>query len=221
MPLHAHHSLIIGWQLRGRRILLLGRRPVAIPAGMPYVIGPGLLHGSRPVDDAAFRARLILLTPCRAPAGMHFPLQSPHYARLLPLLQGVRTGRLAPAAVRGFWRILRAAGCAAPGVTDRRLQAARQLLMTDLDRPRTVAAVARAVGLSRYHFIRAFAAGFGVTPHAYRTIMRVQQAKQFMMDGLTPVACAYQCGFADQSHLHRHFRRQVGVTPARYWPRRP
>ena len=33
---------------------------------------------------------------------------------------------------------------------------------------------------------------------------------------LTMAAIAQDCGFADQSHMSRHFRRVLGVTPGEY-----
>lgn len=34
--------------------------------------------------------------------------------------------------------------------------------------------------------------------------------------GRTVAEAAAATGFADQSHLHRHFQRGLGVTPAQY-----
>jgi AraC-like DNA-binding protein len=35
-------------------------------------------------------------------------------------------------------------------------------------------------------------------------------------DGGRPVTVATELGFADQSHLGRHFMRVVGIAPSRY-----
>ena len=59
----------------------------------------------------------------------------------------------------------------------RRLCRARELLAVD-DAP--VAAVARAVGISPFHFIRQFDAVFGETPHQHRTRVRLERAKQLL-----------------------------------------
>ena len=75
-------------------------------------------------------------------------------------------------------------------------------------------AAANVVGLSRYHFLRAFKTSFGVTPHQYIIEQRVQRAKTLMnQPQLTLREIAGRCGFSDQSHLTRHFRRLTGLTP--------
>jgi AraC-like DNA-binding protein len=71
-------------------------------------------------------------------------------------------------------------------------------------------------GLSRFHLLRTFAAQVGLPPHAYQLRLRVERAMTLLRTGLSPSAVAGLVGFADQSHLTRHFRRLVHVTPAQY-----
>lgn len=74
--------------------------------------------------------------------------------------------------------------------------------------------MARLVGLSRYHFIRAFKSSLGLTPHQYVVQQRVEKAKQLMATSRYPLReIAQMSGFADQSHFTRHFRRLTGTTP--------
>jgi AraC-like DNA-binding protein len=51
----------------------------------------------------------------------------------------------------------------------------------------------------------------------YIAARRVERAKRMMIistESLTEIAL--NCGFADQSHLNRQFRRAVGVTPGQW-----
>jgi AraC-like DNA-binding protein len=73
--------------------------------------------------------------------------------------------------------------------------------------------LARTTGLTQYAVLRAFRRTMGIPPHRYLTQLRVQRAAQLLRVGHPPVAAAQAVGFADQSHLNRHFRRLVGVTP--------
>jgi transcriptional regulator GlxA family with amidase domain len=40
--------------------------------------------------------------------------------------------------------------------------------------------------------------------------------RRLLEAGSPPAAVATRTGFVDQSHLHRHFRRRLGMTAARY-----
>jgi AraC family transcriptional regulator len=70
------------------------------------------------------------------------------------------------------------------------------------------------VALSKSHFARAFKRSFGSSPMTYVATRRVERAKLMMTSSperLSDIALA--CGFADQSHLCRYFRRVVGISP--------
>ena len=77
--------------------------------------------------------------------------------------------------------------------------------------------LAASVGLSAWHFSRRFKADFGLSPHAYLIRRRIDRARLLLGRRGQPLkAIAQDCGFADQSHFCRTFRRIVGVTPARF-----
>jgi len=69
--------------------------------------------------------------------------------------------------------------------------------------------------LSESHFARAFKSTFGQTPHAYLVRRRVELASQLMRAGGNSLSdIALTCGFSDQAHLCRLFRRCIGQSPA-------
>jgi AraC-like DNA-binding protein len=76
--------------------------------------------------------------------------------------------------------------------------------------------LAHIVGLSPFHFSRVFCEQVGMPPHAFQTQVRVARAKTLLLQGWSISQAAAQTGFADQSHLTRHFKRLVGVTPGQY-----
>jgi AraC-like DNA-binding protein len=76
-----------------------------------------------------------------------------------------------------------------------------------------LAVVAR---LSPFHLLRVFRSKVGLPPHAYLTYVRVRQAQRLLLADLPIADVAAQTGFADQSHLTRHFKRIVGVPPGHY-----
>jgi AraC family transcriptional regulator len=74
--------------------------------------------------------------------------------------------------------------------------------------------IADVVALSKSHFSRTFRNSLGSSPMAYVSKRRVERAKLMMTstrERLTDIALS--CGFADQSHLTRYFRRIVGTSP--------
>src|SRR5258706_11400777 len=79
-----------------------------------------------------------------------------------------------------------------------------------------LADIAGAAHLSPYHLTRVFKKATGVSPHRYLVQVRVNSARSLLTAGagdrsLAEIASAV--GFADQSHLTRHFKRMLGMTP--------
>ena len=79
-----------------------------------------------------------------------------------------------------------------------------------------LAELAAVAGLSRFELTRRFTAQMGLPPHAFQLDLRVLRARTLLAAGEPPATVAAACGFADQAHLTRTFRRMVGVTPGRY-----
>lgn len=70
--------------------------------------------------------------------------------------------------------------------------------------------------LDKFHLVRAFRAEVGVPPYEYLIQLRVARAKQLLQRGLLVAEAAQAVGFYDESQLHRHFRRIVGLPPGAY-----
>jgi AraC-like DNA-binding protein len=70
--------------------------------------------------------------------------------------------------------------------------------------------------LSRFHLVRAFTHAFGLPPHAYQISIQIAKARSLLSAGARPAEVAAETGFADQSHLTRHFRALFHTTPGEY-----
>jgi AraC-like DNA-binding protein len=68
-------------------------------------------------------------------------------------------------------------------------------------------------GLSKYQVLRQFQKTYGVPPHAWLVSLRCERARAAIQRGASLSDAAASSGFADQSHLSRHFLRQFGYTP--------
>ena len=71
-------------------------------------------------------------------------------------------------------------------------------------------------GCSKFHLIRSFKKLFGITPHQFLLIVKVGKAKQLLCEGMGCLEASLVCGFYDQSHFNRNFKRAFGVPPSSY-----
>ena len=76
--------------------------------------------------------------------------------------------------------------------------------------------LAKLAGLSPYYLVRTFQKAFGFPPHAYQIQSRLRCARSLLRRGHSISDAAQEAGFHDQSHLHRHFKRAMGITPKQY-----
>jgi AraC-like DNA-binding protein len=73
-------------------------------------------------------------------------------------------------------------------------------------------------GLSSYYLIRLFSSEYGFAPHCYQNNIRIKKVKQLLINReMTMSDIALEVGFADQSHMIKHFKKSVGITPSKYF----
>jgi AraC-like DNA-binding protein len=101
-------------------------------------------------------------------------------------------------------------------VDESAIRRARSYLMERYNQAITLEELATASGISKFHLAHAFAKRLGLPPHAFQVHVRIERARGLLRRGLLPVEVAMIVGFADQSHLTRHFKRMWGITPAAY-----
>ncbi len=81
----------------------------------------------------------------------------------------------------------------------------------------SLSGLAQEAGVGATCLAQAFRRAFGTSVGGFVRRRRVAEARRRLLsedESLTSVALA--CGFYDQSHLTRVFRRETGLTPARY-----
>jgi AraC family transcriptional regulator len=133
-----------------------------------------------------------------------------------PLLVDSLTCQLAVHILRRHAHVLFRETSAEDGLTFRQLRTVRDHVQEHLRDKLSLAELAAAVSLSRYHFARRFRKSTGTTPHEFVMRQRIERAKTMLRRTSTPLLdVAYSCGFADQSHMTRAFSQRVGVTPGR------
>jgi AraC family transcriptional regulator len=86
-----------------------------------------------------------------------------------------------------------------------------------LSEPISLATLAALVRLSVYHFCRAFKTSFGVPPHRYHSLRRIEHAKSLLAKQTCSVTeIGLQVGFSETSSFTAAFRRMTGSTPTAY-----
>lgn len=102
-----------------------------------------------------------------------------------------------------------------PGLTERQLTAAREVMEARLAESIPLADLAAAVSLSVSQFSRQFKVSTGETPHRFLMRLRAEAAYRLLRSSTLPIPeVATRCGFSHQEHLTRVLRVQSGLTPA-------
>jgi transcriptional regulator GlxA family with amidase domain len=96
-----------------------------------------------------------------------------------------------------------------------RVAEAIRIMETHIDRPVTVAAIARRVGISTRTLETLFLKIVDVSPGAYYVALRLNAARRLVLDTSLPIAdIAERTGFSAMASLSRAFRRQFGSPPS-------
>jgi AraC-like DNA-binding protein len=230
-PMHVHEAWTLLIVDDGAVRYDLDRHEHGTPHDTVSLLPPHVPHNGSPATEHGFRKRVIYLDGTRLGEDLIGPaVDSPDLRD--PVLR-LRVGQLHTALaqpgdeleadsrltligdrLRGHLRPAAAVG------TPRRDPALARRLRELLDE-RVVEGLAldeaaTLVQAHPAHLVRAFSTAYGIAPHQYLMSRRVDRARRLLLDGRPPGEVAAVTGFYDQSHLTRHFRKLVGVTPGRY-----
>lgn len=229
---HSHETFALGVVRSGSEELMVDGVRHVVPAGRVVLLNPDVVHTGAPVDAAGWAYRVFYpaadvlaeATGCADPWFTRSIVDDPAAAAVLGRahLAAEKADRLASeslltTALSLLWQ--RHGGgrrTAEPAGGTRDAELARDILHTRMVDPPSLGELADTVGANRFALLRAFRARYGLPPHAYLNQLRVRRARSLLDEGLPAASVAAAVGFADQSHLSRHFRRVVGLTPGRY-----
>lgn len=107
--------------------------------------------------------------------------------------------------------------CSSTRLPQWRCRRAQDLMLERLDGKLSIEELAANIGLSASHFVRAFKATTGQSPHQWMAEKRIERAKQLLRESERPLTeIAVSLGYASASHFSSAFRAATGSTP-RVW----
>jgi AraC-like DNA-binding protein len=100
------------------------------------------------------------------------------------------------------------------------LRRARDIADRDYAEPLDLDHLAAAAGVSKFHFLRCFAATYGRTPALYLAERRIERAQDLLRaTNLTVTEVCHLVGYASLGSFSSRFLQLVGETPSAYQAR--
>jgi AraC-like DNA-binding protein len=226
---HRHDTYAIGITLKGVQTFdYRGSTRYSLP-GQLVVLFPDELHDGRAGDNQTFRYRTAYIAPAQ--------IQDALGGRALPFIDGgvssdPRLRRRVLALLRDYDRplteleqqdalydlaiALQDVAGGAPSIKSVNRTAAmraRDYIEDRIDRGFSLGDLEHVTQHNRWQLSRDFRAMFGTSPYRYLLARRLDRARFLILAGYAITDAALACGFSDQSHFGRLFKRTVGLTP--------
>ena len=230
---HRHDTYAVGYTIEGMQAFRYRGAARASSAGQVFVLHPDEVHDGYAGTEAGFRYRILYVAPrligeALGPVPLPFVRAAvSHDRRLARAIMPALADLDAP--LEDLQReeiildIAEALAATDPSSVRSRLSArhlnavnrARDLLDTETGTV-TSAVLEAATGLGRYALARHFRACLGTSPYRYLVLRRLDRARALIRKRSPLAEVAILCGFADQSHMTRHFRKAYGLSPGRW-----
>lgn len=230
---HRHDTYAIGITLAGvQSFNYQGMTRNSLP-GQVVVIHPDECHDGRAGTEEGFLYRVIYLEPAKiqgALGGKPLPFikegvsADPKLHEAVAQLLSGYDRDLEPLAFEdGVFEVAAALDRAADDGPKRRqsfdlasAEMARTYLMDHLEDQVTLDDLETVSGHNRWKLSRDFRALYGTSPYRYLIMRRLDRVKEKLLMGAELADVAYDCQFADQSHMNRHFKKAFGMTPKQW-----
>ena len=224
---HSHPTLSLGVMLEGQTLFHTPNGEFLLQKGAIAVIEPHTQHACNPYKEEArsyfmvyidmdFCSQQNCILPLNTPLVYHKALHDEFVRIITALSQGY-----SPLHVKAFeswlasffWLYSRSG---TPKNVDANLQEIANFLENRMDESVSLDALSKRFNINPFVLLRRFKKAFGCTPKHYWLDMRIHHAKKLLQEGVSLSLCAQYCGFVDQSHFHRFFKRRTALTPKEY-----
>lgn len=238
---HAHDEYVIGIIEEGAHSVWCRGEHFRVPAGTVVTMHPGDVHYGGPAIPAGWKQRMIYLSEEKMRRFVtdandddkepvtsfhetfhNLPALASSFAHFHEVLHSSSLTLARDVALDALMQTI--IGTLAPSILERRssngpdgrIRDAVEFLCTHAEHDVSLDSLCEICGLRRRQTIEAFKRITGLPPHAYHIIQKVKAVKKLLGEGVSPAIAAVQAGFADQSHMARHFGAIVGMTPGAY-----
>jgi AraC family transcriptional regulator len=231
LPPHAHANAVMAFVLNGTVHERFGNRWEACGPMSLVPIPAGQQH-SETFSAPETRALIIEVDTDRAESIRPFSRLLDHHGPIrgnaiealgLDIYQEFRSGdATAPLAIEGLFlqlaaQALRGRSTIEAGSEPRWLRPVKDAIRSNFTKPIRLADLAAIARIHPVYLARAFRKHCGCSPAGYVRKLRIEAVRNALADTEMPLSkIALSTGFADQSHLTRHFQRVMGVSPGRY-----
>jgi AraC-like DNA-binding protein len=237
-PPHFHDTWAIGVVEAGLLQLRTARGEWVGGPGTILAFAPGEIHSAATLSATGYRYRMVypsselirgisaanpvdaIERPFQVPVFTDHQLAGQLATAHQPLIEGqwdTKAESDLVAALRSLWRNYRTTSTESHDVQDlHAVERARDYIGSRFAKQVRLASIAAECGLSAFQLIRVFQRVLGVSPYAYLVQLRVNRARDMLHQGVGVSEVAYSCGFSDQSHLTRVFKKAIGVPPGTY-----
>ena len=230
-PRHSHDYHCIGSLISGRGTAELGTETWSIRPGGLNVIPGGVPHvekcGTRqvrwigieipePGDEFATEARRVFDRPFQVHGGPAAAVVMRMH-REMRMADDVSSLSLHGLGLELLAILARASRPPADGGRRGWIVRAEEYLRANFQETLTLDEVAAEVGVHPTHLARVFRRQFGSSMGEFVRGLRIEHAVGLLSDRHLPLSeISQSCGFSDQAHFTRVFKRQLGVTPGAY-----
>lgn len=236
---HYHEDYAIGYMEHGAMAFRYRGEQLTAPKGHINLVIPGEAHDGHAADENGWCYRMLYLPTQR----LHAAAEAIQHRANLPIFTAgvIRDPALAQQLFHTHQQLLYAQDALAqdsllltlltswirrhaeshsstPTVRKdpKAIAIVKAYLVAHYDNNIALDTLAEIAHISPYHLLRTFQNTTGLTPHAWLTQRRLHAAKQQLQQTKPIRDIAVDCGFADQAHLTRQYKRQFGVTPGQY-----
>jgi AraC-like DNA-binding protein len=232
---HRHDTYAMGVTLSGVQAFRYRGALQRSTADQAFVLHPDEVHDGHAGTASGFGYRIVYIEPRLIQAALDAPWRPLPFVRQAVTNDRRLAAAIAPALddlatplddlrvdgiVQAIADALAALDGSVPGralvLDSHAVGRARDYLDAHADGPVASGELETVCGLSRYALARHFRAGLGTSPHRYLIMRRLERASRLIAAGETLASAAGASGFADQSHMTRHFKQAYGLTPGRW-----